>query len=134
MAACKLLKTVLITKAYAFVCCNQFNIPQFLTEEEWKTVRKFEAILRETFRLTAACQSEEKLNGAYGPVMRKYLHDNLSRGNMCVINTDLWSSSKEMIHPTRSEVNIASFSETGRICLKKALLERERIFFNNRSE
>ena len=50
--------------------------------------RGLEAILRDASRLTTACKKEEKLNGAYGPIMRNFLHDRLSRGTMCVISTD----------------------------------------------
>ena len=55
---------------------------EFLTEDDWRTVREFESILRETSRLTKICQNEEKLNRACGPVMRKYLRDSLSRATM----------------------------------------------------
>ena len=39
-----------------------------------------------------------------------------------------------MMHPIRSEANVDSFTETGKICKKRALLECERMFFNNESE
>ena len=60
--------------------------------------------------------------------MRKSLHDNLSKGTMCVINSDLWSSNKDMIRPTTSEVNVASFSEIGIRYLKRALMKCEKRF------
>ena len=91
-------------------------------------------IPRDASRLTDACQNEEKLNGAYGPVMRKSLHDRLSRGTMYTINTYLWSSNEDVIHSTRSKVSVSSFTETGRTRLKRSLLECERFFFNNESE
>ena len=50
------------------------------------------------------------------------------------INTNPWSINKDMIHPTRSDVNVTSFVEAGITCLSRALLECERIFFNNESE
>ena len=59
-----------------------------MTEEECETVREFGAILRDESRLTDACRNEEKLNGSYGPVILKSLHDSLSRGTMCAINGD----------------------------------------------
>ena len=59
------------------IYCREFNTPLFLTEEDLRTVREFEGILRETSRLTKISQNEEKLNGACGPVMSKTLHDSL---------------------------------------------------------
>ena len=47
---------------------------------------EFEPILRDPFMLTTFCQKEEKLNGTYGIVARRSLHDSLSSGTMHVIN------------------------------------------------
>ena len=79
-------------------------------------------------------QNAEKLNGACETVMMKSLHDNLSRVTMILINTEKQSSDKHMIHPTRSKVHADSFAETIKICIKNALLECERIFFDNKRE
>ena len=107
---------------------------EFLTGDDWMTVREFEGFLRETSRLTKICQNEEKLNGACGPVMRKYLHDGLLRATMLLINNEQWGSDEDMIHPTRSEVNVNSFTKTGYFFKKRALLEYERGFFDNKEE
>ena len=131
---CKLLKPALRIKIGTLFCCSQFSMLQFLTEDEWKTVGEFEAIIRDTSRLTSVFQNEEKLNGARGPVMRKSLHDSLSRGTMRVFNADHWSSNKDMMHPTQSGVNIISFTKAGKTCKRRALLECERGFLiENRS-
>ena len=66
--------------------------------------------------------------------MRKIICDSLSRKTMCIINADLWSGKKEMIRPARSEVNITSFTDIRRTYLKRALLECEKIPFNNKTE
>ena len=66
--------------------------------------------------------------------MRKSLHNSLSRGTVCAINADLWSSNKAKIHPNRSEVNANSFTETRKTCIRRALLEFERRFFDNKTE
>ena len=63
-------------------------MPECLTEEDWRTIRHFESVLRETSRLNKICQNEKKLNEAYGPVMRKSLHDSLSRATMLLINAE----------------------------------------------
>ena len=63
-------------------------MPHIFTEGEWKNVAELEEILRDKSLVTTVCQNEEKLNGAYGTVMRKSLHDSLSRGTMHVINAD----------------------------------------------
>ena len=47
VAKCKLLKSAMRTNTGTFVFCNQFNTPQILTEEEWKTVGEFKVILRD---------------------------------------------------------------------------------------
>ena len=106
MTVCKLLKSVLRTKKGTIVFCQQFNMPQFLVEDDWKTFGEFKAILRDASRLASLCHNEEKLNGAYGPVIRKSLHDVLSREIMRLINAEQWSSDKEMMRPIRSEVKI----------------------------
>ena len=69
VVACKLLKSALRIKRGTAVYCREFNTPQFLTEDDWRTVSEFEAILRDTSRLTLVCQNEEKLNAAHGPVI-----------------------------------------------------------------
>ena len=53
---------------------------------------------------------------------------------MLLINAELWSSDKYMIRPTRSEVNVDSFTETVIFFKKRALLECERRFFDNKTE
>ena len=105
-----------------------------MSEDEWKAIREFEGVLRESSRLTEICQNEEKLNSACGPVMRKALHDSSSRDAMSLIDVDDWSSNKEETHPTRSEVKVESFAVAVKICRKRALLETERRFFNNKTE
>ena len=67
--------------------CQKFITSEFLTED-WRTAREFEGTLRETSRLTKICQNEEKLNGSCGPVMRKSLHDSLSRATMLLTNAE----------------------------------------------
>ena len=105
-------------------------MPQFLKEDEWKTVGEFKTILRDASQLTTVCQ---KLNGACGPVL-KSLHDSLSRTRMCVINADHWNSDKDMMHSTRSAVNVNSFTKAEKTCKMRAFLECEISFFNNESE
>ena len=53
---------------------------------------------------------------------------------MLSINAEQWGSDEHMMNPTRSEVNVDSFTETDKICKKRALLECERTFFNNETE
>ena len=65
-----LLRSCLRAKRGTHEYCVQFNIEPFLTPDEWKSVLEFEAMLRETSRLTTIFQNEEKLNSAYGPVVR----------------------------------------------------------------
>ena len=53
---------------------------------------------------------------------------------MNIINTYIWSSNKVMIHPTRSEVNTNSSTDTRKTYIRRSLLECERRFFNNKTE
>ena len=69
----------------------------------------FEAILRETSRLTTVCQNDDNPNGACGSVMRKCLHDSQSSKTMKVIDYETWSSNKDLTHPTRRELHVNSF-------------------------
>ena len=131
--AYRLLKSSLTLKTGTHVCCLNFGINPFLTEEEWKTVGKFEAILRDASRSTTIFQNEERLNSTCGIVMRKPLHDSLPRGTMHVVNADMWSISKAMIHPTRSKINTNSFANTRKPYMLRAILECERMFFNKKN-
>ena len=94
-------------------------MPAFLANDDWRNIREFESILCETSRLTKISQNEEKVNGACGPVMRKSLHDSLSRATMLLINTEQQSSDKCMTHSTRSQENGDSFTETGKFAKRE---------------
>ena len=91
-------------------------------------------MLRETSHMMKIFQNEENLNAACGPVMRKSLHDFLSRNTIALVDVEDWSANKEKIHPTRLEVSVNSFKETGIVYRTRALLECERRFFNNETE
>ena len=96
-ALCKLLRSTLRVKRGVQEHYRHFNVEYFLSEDEWKATREFEGVLRETSRLTTTCQNEEKLNSACGPLMRKALHDSLSRDDMALIDIDDWSSKKYIL-------------------------------------
>ena len=55
--ALKFLKSELITKRGIIVHCREFNTLQSLVDDYWKTISEFEAILRDTSRLTLVCQN-----------------------------------------------------------------------------
>ena len=76
----------------------------FLTEDEWKSVREFEATLMENSHLTTIYQNEDNLNDVHGPVMRKELQDGLTRETMALTDVGDWSAHKIMTHSTRSEI------------------------------
>ena len=128
VAACKLMKSALRIKKGTKEHSQEFKLKRFLTDEDWMTVRDFEVMLRETSRLTKICQNEDKLNGACGPVIRNLLHDILCRGTMLLIDAEQWTSHKEITHPTRSEANAYSFTDTGKFCRNRAFLECKRRF------
>ena len=88
VVACKLMKSSLRMKRGTAENCREFKMPEFVTEEDWRTVREFEGNLHKKSRWTKVCQNEEKLNGVCGPVMRKYLCDILSRSTMLLMNTE----------------------------------------------
>ena len=122
-AACKLVRSELRVKGCVMEHCRQFNADPFLSEDEWKTTWEFEGMLRETSLLTTNFQNEEKLNAAHGPVMRKALHDSLSKDTMDLVDAEDWSVNKERTHPKWSEVNLNSFTDTGLACRTQTLLE-----------
>ena len=127
-AAYNIVTSCLRLKKVVKVHCDSFEAPPFLTQEEWNSSGEFEAILNCTSKLTIIFQNEEKLNGEWGPVIRKLLHDGLSFETMKLENADDWSSKKLMLHPTRSEINASTFTTAGRACLSRALLKTERFF------
>ena len=55
VAVHKLIRSALRVKRGTKEHCREFNVRPFLTEDEQKSVREFEAILRETSRLTTIC-------------------------------------------------------------------------------
>ena len=103
-------------------------MPPFFTDDDWRTVSEFEAILRYTSQLILVCQNEEKLNVSHGPVMQKSLHDSLLKETMELISTEQRSSDKHMTCPTRSEVNVNSFAEAGKACKREHFLNSKEDF------
>ena len=74
------------------------------------------------------------MNGACGPVMRKLLHDILSKDTILLTCIEQCSSANHVTHPTRSEASIDSFAYTGKVFRSRALLECERRFFDDKIE
>ena len=91
----KMLRLCLRAKRGTHECCAQFNAEPFMTVDEWKSVLEFEAALRETSRLAAICQNEEKLNSACRLVVRGHARDRLHGDNMMCVDVDNWSAKKE---------------------------------------
>ena len=79
----QVVETSIEHKERASVHYQQFSMPQFLVEDEWKAVGGFEAILRYASRLADACKNEEKSNGVHVPAMRESLNGSLP-GQPCV--------------------------------------------------
>ena len=78
--------------------------------------------------------SKRGKNAACVPVIRKSLHDVLTKKTMTLITVEDWSAHKLMMHPTRSEANVDSFTKAGRIYRSRALLECEKRCFNKKTE
>ena len=51
------LKTELITKRGTIVYCREFNTLQSIVDDYWRNISEFEAIFRDTSRLTLVCQN-----------------------------------------------------------------------------
>ena len=92
---------------------------------------EIEAILKLSKDNMVISQNEEKLNAAYGPVARRFLHTKLTSGSLDMIQTN-WSSTQTRV-PRRS-VKTNTFSAEGQNCLKRATLEVEQRFFDNETE
>ena len=61
--------------------------------------------------------------------MQKSLHHRLSRKTSQLINAEKWSSEKDMICSTRSEIDTDSFTESGQNVKKERItLIRNEIF------
>ena len=86
-AAQNLVKYCLRLKEAMKSCCNPFHIPSFLTKDEWKTAAPIEAVMHSTSRLTTIFQTENKLNTAHRPVMRKIIYDVSLRGSLKEIDS-----------------------------------------------
>lgn len=66
--------------------------------------------------------------------MKTSLHDSFSRDTMLLTNDGKWGSDKDVMCPTRSEANSDLFTDAGKIFKKRASLEYERRFFDNKRE
>ena len=112
-------------------CTLHLDAP-FLTESDWSFCVEVEAILRISKKLVTFSQTEKSLIAAYAPALRKQVHNQLSAKNMEKIDLLEWQS---QVNPSRTSVNVdETFSDAGRECRRRALLETERRFFGNTSD
>ena len=109
----------------------RFGIRPFLDDDDWQFCLEAEAILKSSKVMVILVQTEKKFIAAFGPVMRKNLHNEYTSNTMYLIHLDEW---KDQIHPPRRQVPVDDFSDNGRECRKRALLEVERRFFGNNTE
>ena len=74
--------------------CNKYEVPWFLTKDEWKSAGEIETVPHKTSKLTTIFQNEENFNGAHVSVMRKMIPNGLSCGSMNDVDSNDWSNNK----------------------------------------
>ena len=126
-----LVRSSLRLKQALIMYFGHHQLPQYLSEEDWKFAQEIEAVLMASKDLCTLSQNESHLNAAYGPVVRKNLHNTLSAPTMMVIDTNRWGRN---VKAPRSSKLVSDFSEYGAECRRRAKLECERRFFGNTSE
>lgn len=110
---------------------GQYQLPQLSSEEDWEFCREVEAVLNILKDVSTLVQNEKGLYAAYGPVMRMELHKKLNSDTMEIIDVNNWGKTPKA---PRVTVDVATWSDKGKECKQRALLECERKFFGNRSE
>lgn len=102
------------------------------SKEQWQAVSEFEGILDIPKTMSTYAQSEAHFLGAYGPVLKKMTLKRLRKEEVAVI--DLASVNATETEPKRKNVPELQLSETGRTALRRARLEAERRWCDNRTE
>ena len=71
---------------------GQYNVSQFLTEEDWQFCREVEAVLVILTDVSTLAQNESNLNPAFGPIMKKVMHKRLKSNLVDMIDVDQWGA------------------------------------------
>ena len=104
------------------------SITPYLTDADWKFAFEVEAILNISKAMVTISQNEVYLNAAYGPVVRNVAYKKLTSEKMLVIDEPNWG--KTRVAP-RIEINVDTFTDNGKECRERAILECERRFFGH---
>ena len=108
-----------------------YNLQPYLSDVDWIFYGEAEAILRASKIMVTLVQTETKLIAAFAPIIRKKLHDAFTSDTMDLIYDRDWT---DQAHPPRVSMDVNNFSDGGRACRRRALLETERRFFGNESD
>ena len=87
-----LVRSSLRLKRALTIYCETFGINTWLTEDDWRFCTEMEAILRASTTMSTLSQNEKKLISAFAPVMRKNLHDALTKKTMDIIDVKNWGN------------------------------------------
>ena len=118
-----LIRSLIRLKQVVTMYFGQYQLPQLLTEDDWKFCCEVGAVLNISKDVSTLAQNEKHLNAAFGPVMRKVMHQKLKKETVMMIDVGAWI--KQTKDP-RIEVHISTWSEEGGECKQRVMLEFER--------
>ena len=104
-------------------------ITDFLSQVDWNLSVEVEATLKISKDLVTMSQIEILLNEAHGSVVQNATYKKLTNDKTIVIGITNWDDS--MVRAPRKEVQVGTFSEIGRNCRVRVILECERRLFGN---
>ena len=126
-----LIRSSLRLKRALIMYFGAYQLPQFLSEVDWKFANEAEAVLALSKDVSKFAQCEGLLNATFGPVMRKILHKRLSANKVMMIDVPNW---RKTPRAPRLLIDVSTWSAEGIECKRRALLECERRFFGNTTE
>ena len=85
-----LIRSSLRLKQAATVYFGQYQLPQMLTEEDWKFCTEVEEVSNTSKDVGTLAQNENYLNAAFGPIMHKVMHQKLKKETVMIVDVGAW--------------------------------------------
>ena len=128
---CNLVRSTLRLKRALGIYCALCVDGPFLSDSDWAFCVETEAMIRVSKDIVTFLQTENQFIASHAPVLRKKVRTQLKGNKLDIINVPEWQN---QMRSYRRSVGVGSFSSAGREHRRRALLEKERRFFGNRSE
>ena len=100
---------------------EQTKSPTWKLHGDWDTIAEFESVLHVTKMATSLAQIEKDYAGAYAGIIKRAVLNTLRKDEMAVIDLD--KVSPDMVRPVRYMKKVRNFTERGKTCLTRAIVE-----------